>query len=443
MSLPRHDTQRSLFEVEMQFPQLFDSNAQADRFLFFANNILPQLHALRPKLEVMYCRDNGRPGTEPVILMGVSLLQFMEREPDRQAAGRCAFDLRWKLALGMKVEDPAFDPTCLVRYRQRLLDHGLEGIGFEAALEAMRKAGYLKGKTKRQRLDSTHVLGLVSRMSRLENVRESFRLALEAWHKRPELPRPEQWPLWWERYVESKPDYRAGKSEFKRHLDQAGEDIRSFIGWADRAELEIPEIQAVGLLRRVFEENFEITQEDQCEQTRAQPPGAVHNPHDPQAQWSSKSTTKDKEWVGYKAQVAETVADEISHPGEPTANVITAIDTREAIASDKAALPHIENQWRDKGVEKPKDLYLDGGYTSGHELKRALDEGRRLQGPVAGSPAQGNRFKVEDFDVCVEERQAACPAGKTNSQCSKLTEAATGCEDRGIGGWQKPGYRTT
>ena len=34
-----------------------------------------------------------------------------------------------------------------------------------------------------------------------------------------------------------------------------------------------------------------------AQETRAQPTGAVHNPHEPEAQWSSKSTTKDKTWV--------------------------------------------------------------------------------------------------------------------------------------------------
>ena len=154
--------------------------------------------------------------------------------------------------------------------------------------------------------------------------------------------------------------------------------------------------------------------------------GAVHNPHDPEAQWSSKSTTKDKEWVGYKAQVAETVAQTICRPGEPTANVITAVVTQDAIASDKAALSPVESEWEDMKVEKPEILYADGGYTSGAELARAEAEGRRLQGPMARAPVKDKRFSTEDFDVCVEEHRATCLADKTNSQCSRLEEAKTG-----------------
>lgn len=220
MSLPAHDPQRSLFEVDIQFRELFDSNPAADRFTFFAKNILPQLHALRPQLERMYCSDNGRAGVEPVLLLGVCLLQFMERQPDRQAIGNCTFDLRWKLALGMEADQAAFHPTGLVRFRQRLIDHQLEGLGFDAALQAMRDAGYLKGKTKRQRLDSTHVLGLVAHMSRLEILRESIRLAFQSLHKMDLPSRPEPWVLWWERYVANLPDYRVDADEIKRRFDR-------------------------------------------------------------------------------------------------------------------------------------------------------------------------------------------------------------------------------
>ena len=180
MSLPDFTPQRSLFEPDHQFSELFEKSASADRFRFFADHVLPQIYAMRPQLEEAYCLNNGRPGEEPARLLGVLLLQFMERLPDRQAVDCCQFDLRWKTALGMDAGETAFHSTVLVRFRQRLVDHGLENLAFDACLDAMREAGYLGKKTKRQRLDSTHVIGLVSRMSRLENVRETFRLALEA-----------------------------------------------------------------------------------------------------------------------------------------------------------------------------------------------------------------------------------------------------------------------
>ncbi|MDP2866812.1 MAG: transposase [Elusimicrobiota bacterium] len=59
-------------------------------------------------------------------MLAALILQFMERMPDWQATEACSFDLRWKLALGMEAEEPAFHSTSLVKFRERLLAHGLE-----------------------------------------------------------------------------------------------------------------------------------------------------------------------------------------------------------------------------------------------------------------------------------------------------------------------------
>ena len=134
MSLPKLNLQRTFFEPEILFPGLGKAPG-AERFSFFAQRILPELRKQRPELERMYCADNGRPAEEPVRMLAALILQFMERMPDRQAAEACSFDLRWKLALEMEADEPAFHPTSLVKFRERLLAHGLERIGFEAVLE--------------------------------------------------------------------------------------------------------------------------------------------------------------------------------------------------------------------------------------------------------------------------------------------------------------------
>ena len=64
----------------------------------------------------------------------------------------------------------------------------------------------------------------------------------------------------------------------------------------------------MGTRQRVFDEQFEV-----CDQKAAvrktEISGGVKNPHDPDAQWSSKDTANKTAWVGYKAQIAETVPD--------------------------------------------------------------------------------------------------------------------------------------
>jgi len=424
MSLPRLDPQRTFFETEGVFTRLGKAPG-AERFRFFAERIWPQLVQRRPELEKMYCADNGRPAEEPVRMLSVLILQFMERMPDRQAAEACQYDLRWKLALGMEVDEPAFHATSLVKFRDRLLAHGLERLGFEAVLEEMCAASYLPKHTK-QRLDSTHIIGLVSRMSRLECVRETLRLALEELEGEETLPRPVGWPLWWERYVESKVDYKSSGELLRQKMSQAGQDAWELLSWVKGLGDAFRAGEAVQLLRRVFDENFEVDENGAVEKRRARPTGAVQNPHNPGAQWSSKSTTQDKEWVGHKVQVAETVQEQPRAKGEPTPSVITAVVTQDAPESDKAGMAAVLNEQRQLGLEKPETLYVDGAYVSGPALAEAKAEGRELIGPAPASPDRGKVYCCEAFAVSVEERRAVCPAGQSSTQCSRLVEHETG-----------------
>jgi len=63
-----------------------------------------------------------------------------------------------------------------------------------------------------------------------------------------------------------------------------------------------------------------------------------NKPYDPETQWSRKNGEAQKERVGYKAQVAETV-EKRSGDGEASMRaVLTAVLTQEATTSDWAAL---------------------------------------------------------------------------------------------------------
>lgn len=423
MSLPKLDLQRTFFDPEILFPGLGQTPG-AERFSFFAERILPELRKRRPELEKMYCADNGRPAEEPVRMLAALILQFMERLPDRQAAEACSFDLRWKLALGMEADEPAFHPTSLVKFRDRLLAHGLEQLGFEAVLEQMGAAGYLAKRT-RQRLDSTHIIGLVSHMTRLDCVRETLRLALEDLAQLEKLPRPSAWALWWERYVESRIDYKSSGDILRLKMSQAGEDARDALTWINGLPPEIRQREAVRILRRVFEDNFEASAAGAVEKRSAQPTGAIQNPHNPDAQWSTKSTIKGKGWTGHKVQVAETVQAEPRKTGEPTKNVITSIVTQNAPESDKAGMAAVFKEQEQLGIVKPETLYVDAAYVAGPSIAKATTEGRELMGPTLGSPDRGV-YTAEVFEVDVERRYAVCPAGKRSTQCARMKAGKTG-----------------
>jgi hypothetical protein len=118
VSLPSFSTQQSLFSVGSLANKLF---APDDRYELFAKRIWHLLVAARPQLAAMYRADNGRAAVEPVLLPGVTLLQFLDRAADRQAMDWLKLHLGWKRALYRDLDDGAPHPTVLVYFRERLL----------------------------------------------------------------------------------------------------------------------------------------------------------------------------------------------------------------------------------------------------------------------------------------------------------------------------------
>jgi hypothetical protein len=175
--------------------------------------------------------------------------------PDRQAVEMLKYHAGWNFALNRQVGDGLFHPTTLVNFRQRLVAHDLSSLGFTAILDALIAAG-LVARQSRQRLDSTQMFGRVSRMNRLDCVRESLRLALEELAVALEASaRPEWWPRLWERYVESQADYRASLESLTRKLVEAGSDTQTLLTWLAQAQdPSWAQGAQVQLLARVFRE---------------------------------------------------------------------------------------------------------------------------------------------------------------------------------------------
>jgi transposase len=277
------------------------------------------------------------------------------------------------------------------------------------------------------------MFGRVSRMSRLDCLRESLRLALqELAQQLPPEQRPEWWPQLWERYVDSQADYRASLETLARKMAEAGTEAQQLLGWlaapAAKGFAEGPQAQ---LLARVFGEQFEVvagtgaTQPKTKEQLSSE---RVQNPHDPDATYAAKGKGEQKkEHVGYKVQVAETVTEAVLAAGEPTGNFISGILTHAARESDEEGAIKMEREQQAMGLDKPPVQYVDAAYVSAQQLVEAAAQGRELIGPAPG-PANNNdgRFTSEAFQVQVEQHKAVCPAGQENTQCSRLEAQATG-----------------
>lgn len=194
---------------------------------------------------------------EPVVLLGISNLQDLDGVPDRQAVEMLRYHAGWNFALNRQLGDRVFHATTLVNFRSRLEEHEQSALGFTTILQALEEAG-LVSRQSRQRLDSTPMFGRVARMSRLDCVRESLRLALQEMEgaTQPEA-RPIFWIGLWERYVESQADYRAGAETLARKLAEAGTDAWQLLEWLRGAgQAGLAAGTQAQLLARVFGEQF-------------------------------------------------------------------------------------------------------------------------------------------------------------------------------------------
>jgi IS5 family transposase len=398
---------------------LLDAPAMAP-FRLYREQVRPVLEGWREKLDGMYAPVIGRPPLDPVLLMGVTLLQALTGAVDRLAVEYAAYDVRWRLALGLPESWSPFDSSTLCRFRARLVRHGQARVALEAGLEAMRQTGYLK-TPRAVRIDSTHVLGDLSAMSRLDCVRQTLRLALEflaAWNGAA------AWEPWFSRYGERPPEAlrHAARPTMSRAMACAGEDMRELLARVDQLGEAVGQAQPIQLLRRVFTEQFVCADDGSVGAASAAPPGAVINPHDPEAQWSTKHTLDPKGWTGFKQQICETAAETPRAPREPTAAVITAVLTQPAITSDHGSLEPVLAEQAAAGTPAPATVFADAGYISGPALQRAEEQAYELCGPVGAPPHSATRFGSDAFAVDLPGRRAVCPAGKTSVECARITE---------------------
>jgi transposase len=201
----------------------------------------------------------GQPAEAPWRLALVTVLQFVEDLPDRQAADAVRSRLDWKYVLSLELTDPGFDHTVVSEFRTRLVQQGAEGRLLGLLVEQCQAHSWLNPRG-RQRTDSTHVLAAVRALNRLECVGETLRHARTVLAEvAPDWLRAyleQQHPEWAERYSRRIEEYRlpTGKAARQAYAEVVGAD-----GWDLVAALEasatptwLRELPAVQSVRRVW-----------------------------------------------------------------------------------------------------------------------------------------------------------------------------------------------
>ena len=86
----------------------------------------------------LYCPDNGRDSVPPSLVATALLLQAYDKVSDAEAKQRADFDIRWKVALGIEVEDRPFAKSTLQLFRAQLILHDRVRAVFQRSLQFAR-----------------------------------------------------------------------------------------------------------------------------------------------------------------------------------------------------------------------------------------------------------------------------------------------------------------
>ncbi len=378
----------------------------------------------------LFVAATGRPAESAGRLAWVSVLQFVEDLPDRQAAEAVRSRIDWKYLLGLSLDDPGFDFSLLADFRRRVLAAGLEQTFLDEVLRRAQALGLLKARG-RQRTDSTRILAAIRTLNRLECVGETLR------HTLNELSRTA--PVWLRAHVPAEWGVRYGRRFEQYHLPKAERERRALaetIGrdgytllaacYAPDTPVDVRTHPAVEILRRVWVQNFyaesghppsggltaspaPLTQVT----WRAAgnfPPAAdlIQSPYDLEAHYSRK---QNDDWVGYKGHVTETC-----DPDQPY--LLTQVATTLATQPDTVALAAIQGDLAAKGL-LPCEHLVDTGYTTPTGLVTSQTEYQvQVVGPVESDSSwqarQAQGFELARFLVDWEQHTVRCPQGQTS-----------------------------
>jgi transposase len=370
----------------------------------------------------------GKPALSPGLLTMVLVLQFVEGLSDRQAVAAVAGRIDWKYALGLELTDTGFDHSVLCEFRDRLVTHEAGQRVLDAVLVAAREGGLLRARG-RARTDSTHVLGAVREINRLELVGETLRAALNQLAVvAPDWLAGQLDPAWFDRYGSRVETYRLPRTDPERQAWAArvgadGMRLARLLTSPD-APPGLAGLDQVQVLRRVWLAEYQVVDgRVMLRDPKDRPPAVIRlvSPYDPDARTGMK---RQRPWDGYKLHLTETCDPDTPH-------LITHVATTDATVTDFEMTGPIHTGLAGRGL-LPAQHLVDTGYVSARELVAGTECGVELVGPVmpdtawqatagytagqatAGQATAGQAtagYTAGDFAIDWDARKAICPQG--------------------------------
>lgn len=415
--LGKRSDQLGLFEAD----NLYLDFVGKDTFYGFLASKRGQLFR-DEEFAALYVLDNGRPSVAPSLLATALLLQTYDGVSDEGAKERADFDLRWKVALGIAVEDRPFAKSTLQVFRAQLILHEQVLAVFKKSLDFARQTGYLRHRKIKAVLDTSNILGrgavkdtynlLADGIVKLSRVlAELSGDSVESWATRNNLSR----------YVEAS----SLKGEANIDWDDAKarqQFLNSIVSDADRlleiARHALAKFAAESPEHKKLSEAAELLSQLLLQDVERKPEGAsikegvsrdrVISVHDPEMRHGRKS--KAKRFDGHKAAIAV----------DPDSQLITAAAVLAGNAPDNEKALELVKQSEDNAQVEVEETIGDCAYGDGATRQKFADAGRKL---VAKVPARPNSAQIpkEDFHIDLETKTCKCPAGH---ECKTLKPVA-------------------
>ena len=412
--LGKRSDQKGLWEAD----RLYLDYVGKDTFYGLLASLRGQLFSDDDFAEI-YCPDNGRDSVPPSLLATALLLQTYDQVSDAEAKARADFDIRWKVALGIEIEDRPFAKSTLQLFRAQLILHDKVREVFEGSLRLARQSGYLKKRGMRVALDTTYILGrgavkdtynlLADGIVKLLRVLAAVaKIAVGEWAE----------AQGYERYFgssikgEATIDWSDRKAQ-RKLLGELVADADRLLELARQAWVELPEdsaqrqniVDGAELLGQLLLQDVErksvdvdadadgVSVRDGVSKDR------MLSVHDPELRHGHKSSRR--RFNGHKAAIVV----------DTDSQLITAVDVLPGNAMDNLGALELVEQSEVSTGALVEEAMGDAAYGDGGTRQTFADAGRRLVAKVPGRPDR-KHFPKNDFHLDLAAGSCTCPAGQ-------------------------------
>lgn len=398
--------------------------------------ILPFLGDLENEFACFYSKTMGRPIKYISLLTFLHIFKEMYDKTDEEIIADVQFDKRYEYAFELPYDQLKVCQKTLHNYRTLIRRNQLARNILTRAANYIAKAFNID--TSAQRLDSTHIISNMARLSRLGlfvRVIENFlhklkKLDSEAFDELPSR--------FTERYGKRRGYFADTRSKKTKHrLGEAANDmydlVDRFSGHEKMASQKVTE-----LLKRVFNEHCTIAkaedtstisievvddalsdseppsenaQEPLVQPTAEDSPVKIKKPGEMPSRTlqnpSDEDVTCGYKGAGYEATFAETCSEK--NPFQ----IITHAQTDPSDVSDQHKTVRAVDELEANQM-KPKEFFGDGGFTSGENIVECAERGVDLQGNLVGVDKEPEKIKLADFVFAADAvTMKECPAGQT------------------------------